>query len=172
RAASSHPRHLPAHLPDRQRGGLDVWIPEPRLSRAAGPRDRAFREHPGCAAGGGPPRDPPGRGARLAGMALRPRPHCGAARGELSRVRVLLFPRADGRGRTGGDRMIGPPDRTHDPAARSWVASANREDTDFPVQNLPFGSFRARGSTEAPRIGVAIGDEVLDLSRTVSSGAL
>ena len=51
---------------------------------------------------------------------------------------------------------------THDPALRSFVESANRPDHDFPIQNLPFGVFR-RGGAE-PRIGVAIGDEVLDLA--------
>ncbi len=54
-------------------------------------------------------------------------------------------------------------DATHDPALRSWVASANRAGNDFPIQNLPFGRFRPAGSGEALRIGVAIGDEVLDL---------
>ena len=54
-------------------------------------------------------------------------------------------------------------DATHDPALRSWVASANRDGTDFPIQNLPFGRFRRAGSGEPWRIGVAIGDEVLDL---------
>jgi fumarylacetoacetase len=55
---------------------------------------------------------------------------------------------------------------THDVHARSWVESANPTAThssDFPIQNLPFGRFRAAGSTEAFRIGVAIGDQVLDL---------
>jgi len=52
---------------------------------------------------------------------------------------------------------------THDPALRSWVSSANAADTDFPIQNLPFGRFRRAGSAEALRIGVAIGDQVLDL---------
>lgn len=52
---------------------------------------------------------------------------------------------------------------THDPALRSWVTSANAADTDFPIQNLPFGRFRRAGSTEAFRIGVAIGDQALDL---------
>ena len=28
-------------------------------------------------------------------------------------------------------------DPTHDPALRSWVASANGASSDFPVQNLP-----------------------------------
>ncbi|KIQ29212.1 fumarylacetoacetase [Variovorax paradoxus] len=52
---------------------------------------------------------------------------------------------------------------THDPKLRSWVASANEAGTDFPIQNLPFGRFRAAGGSEAFRIGVAIGDQVLDL---------
>jgi len=52
---------------------------------------------------------------------------------------------------------------THDPKLRSWVASANEAGCDFPIQNLPFGRFRAAGSSEAFRIGVAIGDQVLDL---------
>lgn len=52
---------------------------------------------------------------------------------------------------------------THDPKLRSWVASANETGADFPIQNLPFGRFRAAGSSEAFRIGVAIGDQVLDL---------
>ena len=57
---------------------------------------------------------------------------------------------------------------THDPALQSWVASANATDTDFPIQNLPFGVFRKREAMEAgvgsARIGVAIGDAVLDLA--------
>ncbi|KLN56981.1 fumarylacetoacetase [Variovorax paradoxus] len=52
---------------------------------------------------------------------------------------------------------------THDPKLRSWVASANEAGCDFPIQNLPFGRFRAAGSSEPFRIGVAIGDQVLDL---------
>ena len=52
---------------------------------------------------------------------------------------------------------------THDPKLRSWVASANEAGCDFPIQNLPFGRFRAAGSSKAFRIGVAIGDQVLDL---------
>jgi fumarylacetoacetase len=58
-------------------------------------------------------------------------------------------------------------DATHDPALRSWVESANADDTDFPVQNLPFGRFRRKADKEVTlepwRIGVAIGDQVLDL---------
>ena len=51
---------------------------------------------------------------------------------------------------------------THDPALRSWVASANAADTDFPIQNLPFAVFRRKGSSEAWRGGVAIGDQIVD----------
>jgi fumarylacetoacetase len=54
-------------------------------------------------------------------------------------------------------------DATHDPALTSWVDSANAADTDFPIQNLPFGRFRRTKSDEPWRIGVAIGDQVLDL---------
>ena len=55
-------------------------------------------------------------------------------------------------------------DHTHDAGATSWVASANAADTDFPIQNLPFGRFRRAGTTEPLRVGVAIGDRVLDLT--------
>jgi fumarylacetoacetase len=56
-------------------------------------------------------------------------------------------------------------DPTVDPARKSWVASANRADADFPIQNLPYGRFRRRGSGQAWRVGVAIGDDVLDLQQ-------
>ena len=55
-------------------------------------------------------------------------------------------------------------DQTHDPALRSWVASANAPGTDFPLQNLPYGRFRRAGSAQPWRIGVAIGDQILDLA--------
>ena len=54
-------------------------------------------------------------------------------------------------------------DTTHDPALRSWVDSANAAESDFPIQNLPLGRLRRRDAGEAWRIGVAIGDQVLDL---------
>lgn len=57
---------------------------------------------------------------------------------------------------------MSPIDHTHDPALTSWVASANTPDTDFPIQNLPFGRFKVEDDPEW-RIGVAIGDQVLDL---------
>jgi len=52
-------------------------------------------------------------------------------------------------------------DETHDPVRQSWVASANADATDFPLQNLPFGRFRR--ANEPWRVGVAIGDQILDL---------
>ncbi|MGC8711046.1 MAG: fumarylacetoacetase [Leptodesmis sp.] len=67
--------------------------------------------------------------------------------------------------------MPRPIDATHDPALRSWVESANQPDADFPIQNLPFGVFRRPGSSQA-RIGVAIGDQILDLVQCHGEGLL
>jgi fumarylacetoacetase len=47
----------------------------------------------------------------------------------------------------------------NDPALRSFISVEAA--SDFPIQNLPYGVFSAHGL--APRIGVAIGDHVLDL---------
>ncbi|MGH8697810.1 MAG: fumarylacetoacetase [Burkholderiales bacterium] len=60
---------------------------------------------------------------------------------------------------------------THDPRLASWVDAANSPGADFPVQNLPFAVFRRRGSSEAFRGGVAIGDQVLDLAAAHRAGA-
>jgi len=60
--------------------------------------------------------------------------------------------------------MIASLDATHDPALTSWLESANDPATDFPLQNLPFGRFR-RAPDARWRIGVAIGDAVLDLAQ-------
>ena len=53
-------------------------------------------------------------------------------------------------------------DETHDPELKSWVESANRPGCDFPIQNLALGVFRPKRS-RTPRLGVAIGDAILDL---------
>jgi fumarylacetoacetase len=53
--------------------------------------------------------------------------------------------------------------------ATSWVATANGH-PDFPLQNIPFGVFRRAGSNEAPRAGVAIGDEILDVASCLAAG--
>ncbi len=58
--------------------------------------------------------------------------------------------------------MTRPTDVTHQAALRSWVTSANLPDTDFPIQNLPFGVFARRGGGTR-RVGVAIGSQILDL---------
>ena len=58
-------------------------------------------------------------------------------------------------------------DNPNDPALRSFI------DVDptspFPIQNLPFGVFQM--DSDAPRVGVAIGDFVLDLFATEISPA-
>lgn len=55
-------------------------------------------------------------------------------------------------------------DETHDPRALCWLDSANRTDSEFPIQNLPFAVFRRGGSAEQFRGGVAIGDQIIDLA--------
>ena len=53
---------------------------------------------------------------------------------------------------------------------KSWVESANDNATDFPLQNLPFGVFSTGDLT--PRIGVAIGDLILDVRACAEQGLL
>lgn len=61
-------------------------------------------------------------------------------------------------------------DRTHDAKRQSWIPSANTEQVHFPIQNLPFGIFSTAGS--APRAGIAIGDQILDLTVLEAAGLL
>ena len=56
-------------------------------------------------------------------------------------------------------------DETLNPERRSFVESANRPESDFPIQNLPYGVFRRADTDEAFRVGIAIGDQIFDLSR-------
>ncbi len=58
-------------------------------------------------------------------------------------------------------------DETHDPERTSFVVSANGH-PDFPIQNLPFGVFVRAGAR--PVGGVAIGEQILDLSAAAGSG--
>lgn len=58
---------------------------------------------------------------------------------------------------------------SHDPARRSWVASANHAASEFPIQNLPYGRFR-RAPDQAWTLGVAIGEAVLDLRAAIAAG--
>jgi fumarylacetoacetase len=63
--------------------------------------------------------------------------------------------------------VIAPADTT---GARleAWLPVPS--DSDFPIQNLPFGVFESKGGL--PRIGVAIGDAVLDLYAVADAGFL
>lgn len=60
-------------------------------------------------------------------------------------------------------------DETHDPVRSSWVASANGH-PDFPIQNLPLGIFSCE--KRARRFGVAIGDQILDVSALAATPLL
>jgi len=53
---------------------------------------------------------------------------------------------------------------------KSWVESANSPETQFPLNNLPYGVFSTEGT--APRAGVAIGDFVLDVAALEENGIL
>jgi len=61
---------------------------------------------------------------------------------------------------------------THRVELASWVESAQTPGSDFPIQNLPFGVFRRAGRAEAARVGVAIGDQIVDISACSSEGLL
>ncbi len=60
---------------------------------------------------------------------------------------------------------------THDPRLLSWVESANRPASDFPLQNLPWCSFRgADHAAAAYRAGIAIGDYLVDVGAALKQG--
>lgn len=61
---------------------------------------------------------------------------------------------------------------THNPELQSWVASANQSGCDFPIQNLPFAIFRRQASSESFRGGVAIGDQIIDLTALNATGLI
>jgi fumarylacetoacetase len=66
-----------------------------------------------------------------------------------------------------------PIDETHNARTTSWIASANSH-AEFPLQNLPLGIFSPSAGRDgsAPRAGVAIGDEIVDLAALCSEGLL
>ncbi len=68
----------------------------------------------------------------------------------------------------GSDGMI---DHTHAPDLKSWVESANLPEAEFPIQNLPYASFRRTGD-ERVHLGVAIGDQVLDVTEAFGIGSM
>jgi fumarylacetoacetase len=61
---------------------------------------------------------------------------------------------------------------THDPNMTSWVESANDPNTEFPIQNLPFCVFRGPRNPDMPRVGVVIGDRVIDVWGLYGSGLI
>ncbi|MEO0765373.1 MAG: fumarylacetoacetase [Pseudomonadota bacterium] len=56
------------------------------------------------------------------------------------------------------------------PLKRSWITSANAADTDFPLNNLPYGVFST--PTLDARCGVAIGDLILDMQAAEEQGVI
>ena len=62
-------------------------------------------------------------------------------------------------------------DHTLDPSLTSWIDSANGHEA-FPIQNLPFGVFTHAATGDDPRIGIAVGDRILDLAACVGAGIL
>ena len=58
--------------------------------------------------------------------------------------------------------------KANDPSLKSWL-EISRE-SDFPLQNLPFGIYSTKNKTK--RVGVAIGDQILDLSQLLELGYL
>src|SRR5690242_1540289 len=61
---------------------------------------------------------------------------------------------------------------THRVELASWVESAQTPGSDFPIQNLPFGVFKRMGRHEPPRVGVAIGDQIVDVATCLDEGLL
>ena len=58
--------------------------------------------------------------------------------------------------------------KSNNPNLKSWVDVS--EDSDFPIQNLPFGVYHIEKKN--PRVGVAIGNRIMDLSRLFKNGLL
>ena len=56
------------------------------------------------------------------------------------------------------------------PLLKSWIVSANAPDTDFPLNNLPYGVFSVDG--DEPHCGVAIGDQILDVTYLEQEGLI
>src|SRR5262245_10521991 len=63
-------------------------------------------------------------------------------------------------------------DETHRADLESWVESAQADSADFPIQNLPFGVFRRADTHETPRVGVAIGDQIVDVTACLNERVL
>ncbi|MFJ2987642.1 fumarylacetoacetase [Collimonas sp. NPDC087041] len=59
--------------------------------------------------------------------------------------------------------------QTNDPTLKSFIPTP--PESHFPIQNLPFGIF-STAADAAPRVGVAIGDQILDLAAVAEAGLL
>ncbi|MFQ3213855.1 MAG: fumarylacetoacetase [Marivirga sp.] len=55
--------------------------------------------------------------------------------------------------------------KANDPSLKSWVSIP--KESDFPIQNLPYGIFST--ANKSPRVGVAIGNQILDLTEVQSA---
>lgn len=53
---------------------------------------------------------------------------------------------------------------------RSWLEEANKAETDFPLDNLPYGVFSREGETA--RCGVALGTHIIDLAGLEQAGLI
>ena len=60
---------------------------------------------------------------------------------------------------------------TLDASRKSWIEAANDPACDFSIQNLPFGVF-SDARHAAPRVGVAIGERIVDLAVLQAAGLL
>ena len=58
--------------------------------------------------------------------------------------------------------------KANDPSLKSWLEIS--KESDFPIQNLPFGIYSTKNKTK--RVGVAIGDQILDLYNLYKFGFL
>jgi len=58
--------------------------------------------------------------------------------------------------------------KANDPSLKSWLEIS--KESDFPIQNLPFGIYSTKNKTK--RVGVAIGDQILDLYNLYKLGYL
>jgi fumarylacetoacetase len=63
-------------------------------------------------------------------------------------------------------------DHTHDPAALSWVASANQPGCEFPLQNLPIAVGKPTDHGDGFGGVIAIADQALSLQRLLDTGVL
>lgn len=56
--------------------------------------------------------------------------------------------------------------KANNPALNSWIAVSS--DSDFPIQNIPFGVFKT--AEKSPRVATIIGDTVIDLAELAKAG--